>query len=220
MRTPEPCLVCQGPSSPAHTLPPRPGVQGSTGSRGGEAASAQPTPCLAQNRGKILPCVNSSLGTVAQSGLSSPAALQTPQGAQAELRVSATRLGYPFLSTISSYSPSQTREKPPLLSCSHPYCLVPISTCAWLAQGSPGVSTSQTVPGRQEPAQTCQGSFTFEMSSAWLWFRVTGSWGDSMHCPVTAGTPSSTKTSVRQGWQPSSPVAHGPGTASHCLSPR
>lgn len=32
------------------------------------------------------------------------------------------------------------------------------------------------------------------MSSAWLWFRGTGSQGDPTHCPVTAGTPSSTKT--------------------------
>lgn len=118
--------------------------------RGGRLRTA-----LAQNRGEILPCVNSSLGTVAQSGLSSPAALQTPQGGQAELRLSAARLGCPFLSTISSYSPSQTCETPPLLSCSHPCCLVSISTCVWLAQGSPGVSTSQTVPARQEPAQTC-----------------------------------------------------------------
>lgn len=107
------------------------------------------------------------------------------------------------LSTLSSYSPSQTRETPLLLSCSHPCCFVSISTCAWLAEGSPGVSTSQTVPGRQESAQTCQGSFTFEMSSAWLWFRGTGSQGDPTHCPVTAGTPSSTKTgSLLAQWLP------------------
>lgn len=43
--------------------------------------------------------------------------------------------------------------------------------------------------------------------------------GTSTHCPITAGIPSTTKTSEQQAWQPSSPAAPSPGTGVHCLSP-
>ena len=97
MRTPEPGPARHGPA-PARA---EPSLQGS---------GAQPAPSL-----------RDTLPGLTSPGLSSPAALRTPQGAQAELGLSAARLGCPFLSTISSSSPSQTCETP-LLSCSHPRC--------------------------------------------------------------------------------------------------
>lgn len=208
MRTPEPCPGCQGPSSPAHALPLRAGVLSPTCSRGGQATAPR-------DRGEILPCVNASLGTGARLGLSPPAALQTPQGSRAKLRLPAVRWGHLQCSPcIFPFSCFQSFTIPDMGKSSSS-----VPQPSWLLRLHlhPCLVSSGQPWGLYLPASACR-SLLRELQ-LWDVLSLPVEQGTSTHRPITAGIPSATKTSEQQGWQPPSPAAPSPGTGVHCLSP-